>query len=354
MFLAIKELSQSKLKYILVGLIMVAILFLLFFINGLASGLSNADSSSLKNLPADYIVMNKDAEGNITKSEINEQDTSEINQIIDQKNATPFTIKLSSVKKENKKADVVYFAVNTKNISLPPVIEGKKIEELKNNEVIVNESVKNEGYTLYDVLVDENLNIEFKIVGFTQNQTYSHLPVIYTNLAYWEEMNLLPLNTNNAILYIGEKEIITGFDTFTKDEVVQAMPGYKETQASLTMMKVFLFFISAFVSTVFFYVITIQKTNQFGILKAIGANTGYIAKSIILQVVIITIASLGLSLLAIFAMTQVLPADMPFVLSVSLVAWTGVIFLFLNLIGSIISVFKVYKADALDAIGRVE
>ncbi|WP_186725776.1 hypothetical protein [Rummeliibacillus sp. SL167] len=56
------------------------------------------------------------------------------------------------------------------------------------------------------------------------------------------------------------------------------MPGYKEMQGSFTMMKVFLFIIAAFVSSVFFYILTIQKSHQFGVLKAIGAKSWYIAK----------------------------------------------------------------------------
>lgn len=52
MFLAFKELSHSKLKYILVGIILTAILFLLFFVNGLASGLVKADSNRLEKLSA--------------------------------------------------------------------------------------------------------------------------------------------------------------------------------------------------------------------------------------------------------------------------------------------------------------
>jgi putative ABC transport system permease protein len=132
------------------------------------------------------------------------------------------------------------------------------------------------------------------------------------------------------------------------------MPGYSETQGSLLMMITFLFIISAFVSTVFFYVITIQKTNQFGMLKAMGAGTGFIAKGMIIQVVLITMISFGLSLLGVTGMIQLLPEEMPLEISLSLILWTGALFLILNIIGSLLSVYRVSKVDALEAIGRVE
>lgn len=57
-------------------------------------------------------------------------------------------------------------------------------------------------------------------------------------------------------------------EVITKSDAVSAIPGYKEEQGSLLMMIAFLYVISAFVLAVFFYVITIQKTSQFGILKS--------------------------------------------------------------------------------------
>lgn len=354
MFLAIRELSYSKLKYILVGVILTAILFLLFFMNGLASGLSNADSSSIKNLPADYVVMNEAAEGNITKSEIGEGKKQNIYEKIDVNESTPLTITMSSVKGNGQLTDVVYFALNTDHNTMPDVIEGKSVNEISNNEVIVNQSMKNQGYELYDKLFDENLGVEFEIVGFFENQTLNHLPVVYTSISHWNEKELPNSETNNAILYYGEQVELEGFDVLTVEETVNAIPGYSETQGSLLMMITFLFIISAFISTVFFYVITIQKSNQFGVLKAIGANTRFIAKGIIIQVILITLISFGFSLIGISGMTQLLPAEMPFEISISLIVWTGLLFLFLNIVGSLLSVYKISKVDALEAIGRVD
>ena len=91
-------------------------------------------------------------------------------------------------------------------------------------------------------------------------------------------------NTYNAIaLDITEDKATTlnysDLVTASKNDIVTNIPGYSEEQGSLTMMITFLYIIAAFVLTVFFYVITIQKVDQFGMLKAIGAKTSYLAKS---------------------------------------------------------------------------
>ncbi|MGQ8871192.1 ABC transporter permease [Paenibacillus sp. TSA_86.1] len=141
-------------------------------------------------------------------------------------------------------------------------------------------------------------------------------------------------------------------EIITKSDAVSAIPGYKEEQGSLLMMIAFLYVISAFVLAVFFYVITIQKTSQFGILKAIGTRNGYLAGSVSLQVLLLSVGSLVISVLLVRLFESVLPASMPFQLGVPTLALTCALFILMSMAGSLFSVWKVTKIDALDAIGR--
>ncbi|SDZ38149.1 putative ABC transport system permease protein [Evansella caseinilytica] len=354
MFLALKEVGQSKIRYTLISLIMIAILFLVFFITGLANGLSFADSSSLQNLKTDYIVTNEEADGAVINSTLSEDQLKTIEEQLNQQ-STPFSLTISAVEdKQGKEVNVAYFSVDTEKYSDIEIIEGKNISELTGNEVIINENIKNHGYELNDIIVDKISDTPMKIAGFSKNQTYTFLPVIYADFDLGMSNIYGDEPSYNAVLYTGEKVDISGFDTLTKNEAVKSIPGYTETQGSLMMMVVFLFIISAFVSTVFFFIITIQKLNQFGILKAVGADTKYIAKSIFIQVILLTTIGLSLSGLAIYGITQLLPGEMPFKISPTLMLGTAGLFLVLNLLGSLLSVYKVAKIDALEAIGRVE
>ncbi|MEI0736801.1 FtsX-like permease family protein [Paenibacillus sp. JTLBN-2024] len=117
-------------------------------------------------------------------------------------------------------------------------------------------------------------------------------------------------------------------------------------------MIIFLFIISSFVLAVFFYVITIQKSSQFGILKAIGTRTAYLVRSVTLQVLLLSAGSLIVSVLLVQAIEAALPGGMPFQLKSSTLAYTSGAFIAMSLAGSLLSVWKVTKIDALDAIGR--
>lgn len=210
------------------------------------------------------------------------------------------------------------------------------------------------GYKLGDKLEDQMSGQIYTITGFTEKQTYSHTPVLFTTFKGFEKIQQQKggLNTvalaNDKGANFAEKGLVYA----DSKEVLQNIPGYSEEQGSLLMMIAFLFVIAAFVLAAFFYVITIQKMNQLGVLKAIGAKTSYLAKSIIFQVVFLAVVSLLISNLLTFAVAAILPNSMPFDLSPLTALLCSGLFILMAVLGSILSLSRVVRVDALEAIGR--
>ena len=118
------------------------------------------------------------------------------------------------------------------------------------------------------------------------------------------------------------------------------------------MIQVFLIAVSALVMAVFFYVMTLQKTPQFGLLKAIGAGMKTLASSLIVQVFTLTAVALIVAAAAMYGIVQVLPAGMPFALSWSAVGQSAALLLAVSLLGSLLSLRTIAKADPLQALGQ--
>ena len=53
MFLAIREFKYAKLRFIMIGLILVLISWLVFILSGLGNGLSTLSAATFKNMNAD-------------------------------------------------------------------------------------------------------------------------------------------------------------------------------------------------------------------------------------------------------------------------------------------------------------
>ncbi|AOH53148.1 ABC transporter permease [Peribacillus muralis] len=366
MFLAIRELKHSKLRYLLIGLIIVLVALLVFIISGLANGLSSDNASSIQNMKADYFVMEHDSKNKLNRSIISMDMLEELREP-EVQTAEGLGQMMATLNKigSNEKTEVTIFATNGRGILAPEVMEGTSYDDKKQGEAVADRSLKEVGYKLGDSFQDELSGKVFTIVGFTENQSYSHAPVVYMNVAGWREINpVLKNHAKNSISALAvqmdakDEETIRealpdGVTLLSKDEMLQSIPGFKEEQATLTMMIAFLFVIAAFVLAVFFYVITLQKTNQFGVLKALGANTVYLAKSIVGQVMLLAVVCIVISVALTYGVTLIMPEGMPFELRPDLVIKYSLLLLVVSALGSILSLYRVAKIDALDAIGRV-
>ncbi|MFT0802974.1 ABC transporter permease [Bacillus swezeyi] len=363
MFLALRELKYAKLRYFLIGLIMVLIAWLVLFVSGLAKGLASDNASSIEKMDADYLVIQKEADNRLVRSILSEDKLKDIRDNTNNESAAPLGIQMTTFTQKgySKKIDATFFAVDMQGFLAPDVVEGRMVNNKTTNEVIADSSLKEDGLKLGDYIKEQFSSKKFEIVGFTKGESFSHAPVIHINFKEWGDIHKLSVNKQlffNAVALKTSQDAaeqidknVTGVDLIDKSQALKGIPGYSEEQGSLIMMIVFLFIIAAFVLAVFFYVMTIQKINQFGVLKAIGATTGYLARNIVFQVLLLTFVSLLISILLTYCVAAILPSSMPFDLTPQLVLGSSGLFLVVSVIGSLISLYRVSKIDAIEAIG---
>ncbi|WP_339810550.1 ABC transporter permease [Paenibacillus sp. FSL R7-0189] len=369
MFLALREMRHSKARYLLIMVIMLLVSFLVLFVTGLARGLAYANISAVENMPANYFVVQGDADQTFRRSQLTDTELQNVRAVVGDNNASSLAMQMSTVTANDAdvKVDITFFAVDMNGLLAPKVAEGDKITNETNGKVLVDRDLEQSGIKLGSIIRDQATGMEFTVAGFVEDSSYSHTPVVYINNQDWQAMkqvvnqgeetsssvpfNVIALNANaDQVDKISTN--VKDVEVITQKVAISNIPGYSAEQGSLLMMIVFLFVIAAFVLAVFFYVITIQKTSQFGILKAMGTKMSYLAWSVVGQVMILAISSLCISLLLTFGMNKVLPDSMPFQLEPSTILLTSCLFVGMSLLGSLISVAKVAKVDALEAIGR--
>ncbi|WLV24869.1 ABC transporter permease [Aciduricibacillus chroicocephali] len=353
MFLALKELIYAKTRYLLIGFIIVLVASLIFIISGLAKGLSANNASALEDLPADYIIMDKGADTELAKSTVPKSDIEKLKNIKDVQDAAPLSIRMANTTNADDKAvDIALFVTDKGSMLIPKAVKGSGIKNT--NDIILDETAADDGVKLGDTLKFGDMKLH--VAGFSENQRYSHTPVAYvTNEVFGdqskaenEKVNGFAVKTN-----LGKDEVsskMKGYSVFTKKEALKGIPSYSEEQASLQMMIVFLLIIAAFVLAVFFYVMTLQKRGQFGILKALGAKTGYLVRSLLSQVATISIVCIAVGAGLTYLIGKFLPDGMPFVIEPGMMAQSAALILVMALAGSLVSMFQVARIDPLEAI----
>ncbi|WP_200411694.1 ABC transporter permease [Virgibacillus salexigens] len=342
MFLAIRELLFAKTKYILIGLIMVLTASLIFIISGLAQGLSSDNASAIQDLQADALIIEEEAEGEIGNSFI---PADEREKMIEAQggnnNASTLAIRMmnTTINDADQQIDIALFATERNGILMPDVAEGMFPQ--KADEVLADATLKQEGVRLGDQLQVEE-NTSYTVTGFTADQRYSHTPVVFISNDELEQFN--------AVAVQGEANTDGSYEVITKETALNGIPSYSQEQASLNMMIIFLYVIAAFVLAVFFYVMTLQKREQFGVLKALGAKSMYLIRGLIGQVILLSLISISIAVVVTFGIGALFPADMPFTLELETMLQPAIIIIVVSTIGAIVSLYQVIQIDPIEAI----
>lgn len=349
MFLAWNEIKRNKLKFSLIIGVLIMISYLLFLLSGLASGLMNMNREGIDKWQADAIVLNKDANQTVEQSLFNTDDIENT-----YKNQT--TLKQSGVivSNGNNEENALLFGVTDHSFLVPDMIEGKKFNS--DNEVIADETLKDKGFKIGDKLSLSQSDENLKIVGFSESAKYNASPVLFSNNNTIQKINpSLDKSTTNAVVVKDKnwnnQSLNNNLEAIGIESFVENLPGYTAQNLTLNFMISFLFIISATVIGIFLYVITLQKTNLFGVLKAQGFTNGYLAKVVLSQTFIISMIGTLIGLILTLITGAFLPSAVPIKFSAVTLIIYGVVLIVVSLIGSLFSILTIRKVDPLKAIG---
>ncbi|HEA6009610.1 TPA: ABC transporter permease [Staphylococcus aureus] len=349
MFLAWNEIRRKKLKFGLIIGVLTMISYLLFLLSGLANGLINMNKEGIDKWQADAIVLNKDANQTVQQSVFNKKD-------IENKYKKQATLKQTGeiVSNGHQKDNVLVFGVEKSSFLVPSLIEGHKAT--KDNEVLADETLKNKGFKIGDTLSLSQSDEKLHIVGFTESAKYNASPVIFTNDATIAKINpRLTGDKINAVVVRDtnwkDKKLNQELEAVSINDFIENLPGYKPQNLTLNFMISFLFVISATVIGIFLYVMTLQKTSLFGILKAQGFTNGYLANVVISQTLILALFGAAFGLLLTGVTGAFLPDAVPVKFDVLTLLVFAIVLMIVSVLGSLFSILTIRKIDPLKAIG---
>lgn len=349
MFLAWNEIRRNKLKFGLIIGVLTMISYLLFLLSGLANGLINMNKEGIDKWQADAIVLNKDANQTVQQSVFNKKD-------IENKYKKQATLKQTGeiVSNGHQKDNVLVFGVEKSSFLVPRLIEGHKAT--KDNEVLADETLKNKGFKIGDTLSLSQSDEKLHIVGFTESAKYNASPVIFTNDATIAKINpRLTGDKINAVVVRDtnwkDKKLNQELEAVSINDFIENLPGYKPQNLTLNFMISFLFVISATVIGIFLYVMTLQKTSLFCILKAQGFTNGYLANVVISQTLILALFGTAFGLLLTGVTGAFLPDAVPVKFDVLTLLVFAIVLMIVSVLGSLFSILTIRKIDPLKAIG---
>ena len=358
MFLDINEIKDAKLRYSLIVGLLTLVSYLMFFLSGLAFGLIDQNKSSIDHWKADTVLLSSEANKTLALSNLKLSDKSSISA----DNVEPFSqmLTVANVGENTNnmfKQKISIFGVKKDSFLIPSITKGKSFES--KNEIVIDKSIsEKEGLKIGDTITIANSDIKLKIVGYTEKSRYNVAPVVYVNTTDFQELkygNSKSIDNImvNAFVVKGE---LKNYDSTVLEKIsvadfINEIPGYSAQILTFGLMIGFLIVISAIIIGIFMYVLTIQKTPIFGIMKAQGISNGIIGTSVLSQTFLLSLVGSILGLVGTWVTSLVLPSAVPFLgngLYYSIIFVSLIIF---SLVGILFSVLAIRKSDPLKAIG---
>lgn len=353
MFLAINEIKHSKLRYTLVMGVMFLIAYLVFFLTGLAYGLAQDNRTAVDKWDADSILLTEEANNNLNMSMIPLKTFDDVK--ADEKAYLAQTAGV--IKGDNgEKIDVSFFGIDKDQFIAPKLSSGKMFST--DDEAVADISLKDE----YDLKLGETVKMAgndktLTIVGFTDNAKFNVAPVLYTTIGAYQEIRFETQETNentriNAIITRGTVDSVPDdLDKTSISSFINDLPGYSAQVLTFGFMIGFLIVIAAIVIGIFIYVLTMQKAEIFGVMKAQGISSRYISNSVIAQTFLLATVGVVVGLAATLGTALVLPDAVPFQVNMLFFGGISLLMILVALIGAFFSVRTIVKIDPLKAIG---
>jgi putative ABC transport system permease protein len=315
MFVALREVWRSKLKFGLLAAAVGLLFFLLLFLSTLSGSLVASFVGGIENANADLLVFSSDARRNVQASRFEPDTVSDVAGVNGVAASAGMSEATLTIEIDGRREDLSLWGTEPGGPGDVPVTEGRAAGS---GEVVMDRSAKALGFDIGSeiVLVDTGLVLE--IVGYTDDRQYSVLPTAYTPTEVWNDVFFATFpgvpEAPVSIIAVGVEEgqqpaniaeSITGTvsdtDAVTPDEAASSTPGVSSISTSFNLILGITFSIVVIVIGFFFTILAVQKRQAFALLRAVGTSRSTVAFGIVAQIAITT----GLGIAAAVALLQV-------------------------------------------------
>jgi putative ABC transport system permease protein len=351
MFLALKEMRKEKLRYSLIIAMIVLISYLIFILTSLALGLAQQNTDAINSWGMNSIIMNKDADISLSQSLIQKSQAPK-----DLPKSQAYIAQAPIVAKHagHEQVSGTFIGLDNsqfvaKNITLTSGHLAKSRYQL-----VVDDAFKESGYKLGDTFKLNGNAHAYKIVGFTHNAKMSVAPVVYGRLSAWATLKNVP-TTMIASAIVSTKAAPkagnSSLHTYDKNSFVQKLPGYSAQNMTFEMMIGFLMVISLIVIAVFLYILTMQKQQNYAVLRAQGIPGSVLVKSTLSQAFLMVISGLVIGVILTVATAMAMPSAVPMAFDVPILGAVALALVVIAMLGAVIPVRSILKVDPVSVIG---
>lgn len=335
MFLALRDIVSARGRFSLISFVVGLITVLLVMLTGLTGGLAKHNTSALEALAPERYVFTSE-EPSFQESQVTTSDVQEWQELVD---ADSQVIPLGIAQTRLEAGSAMGVAV----LGLPagtkvpaPVVSGagaagseiagataadaaaeadsaasQEAQEpqeavLGENGIVLSREIVTEAGVQPGEMVEIG-GVEQPVTAVVADEHYSHQPVVWASTQVWQQISRAHDDVVGIVLAVDTRdrqagalsdtewsdeewqdaENQTGDSVATVEDSFSGLAAYQSEQASLQLIQVLLYAISALVTVAFLSVWTIQRSGDLSVLRALGASPGYVWKDALGQAAVV-------------------------------------------------------------------
>ncbi|MPZ99135.1 MAG: FtsX-like permease family protein [Dehalococcoidia bacterium] len=364
--LGLREIWRRRTTFVLIGLVVALVSYLVLMINALGLGLQDEFGSAVKRFDADAIAFDDGARLAINRSELSESSVEAIRSQATEERSAPLGFLMTDYRSgDGEVLATSIFGYDPGTIAEPQPIAGRPLTDADARGLLVDRQFLADSSAVIgdSVTILRDLRAEqFEIVGVIDGGSFAFLPVAYMLRSSWQDLrypqgdgDVVP--AASIVLMQGtdlvDTEAGSGFVLASKDEAFANIEGLADMQGTIWALRFFGYAISAGVVGVFFYVLTLQKVSNIGLLKALGASSGFVAGQTLLQAGVIVVAGLAIATLwAGLTASALGGGGIPIVLTGTVYLTSGVSLVVTALLAVLFSIRSIMRVDPIIALAQ--
>jgi putative ABC transport system permease protein len=368
MFLAAREIRRAKVRFGLLAGAVGLLVFLILFQQALLGSLVKSFTGALENQSGTVLVFAADARRNVEGSVIPppvQQAVGAVEGIgaVAGLGEATFTFDAGG-----EQVDTSVFGIELGGPGEPTqLVEGRLPEGVE--EAVASSEDVDDGFALGDTITSASGSIPLTVVGLTEESRFSVSPTVWVTFEAFIELrqaanpdargvlpSVLAVTPADGVSAADVARRITEqvpeVEALTRAQAVADAPGVADVNTSFRLILGLAFVVVALVIGFFFLILTVQKVGSFTLLRAVGAPTGYLVRSLVAQIAFVVLAGLVTGVLLTVLVVRGASVGLPISLDPTTMAASAVGVVVLAAIGSLVTLVRVARIDPASIVTR--
>jgi putative ABC transport system permease protein len=365
MLLALREMRRAKLRFVLLTAAVAVLVWLVFLIQGLSSGLIIQFIGAIKNQDAAVLVYGEQARRNLEGSIVTPEQLEAVKVAAGPTSRVgPLGEGTFTVDAGGTEQDAVLIGHELGGPGAPATLTEGRLPDT-DFEGVASSSNRGDGFDIGDKVTVLPGGRPITIVGLATDINYSVAPTVFVSFSTYADARKIR-NPDAVAVFPSAVAVqpgrgvapetvvqrinaeVAGVEALTREEAVDGSPGVAAVRTSLGGVTAIALLIVPIIASFFFVILTVQKASSLTLLRAIGAPARKLVGALAFQAAVVLLGGLVLAFVLLLASSPIGGA-VGVAIDAGSIVTTSLVVVVLSGLGLLFSVWRVLRIDPIQA-----